>query len=699
MGSKWVFRTFSLVVLTLAISGSEGAVAANAASAASSPVAAARRHASDVSGTSGARQAERSQSAPVNVAASGGLASPARGIERAASSAPAASGPPAAVDMQPRNGTSAASDAAHKKSPENATKDERDEISFSLKDMSFHVSSNNKPLVWCVALALLAVLIFLVYKGFGPGKSKETASTSKAWIFAGPFFGVAVGLLFWFISNKEKPQNPVVSAGQSAAFESRVSEQLTRLSGEVTQHGTQLKTLEAGLPDRVASTVAAKLRLNAAIDRPTQTSPYLGKVASAPVGGNHQVIASAQTQVAGASAGSGATTSTVAPDPQGVRPQVSPLTKSSWTNYRCTYITARKDQEKELAALDTIASEAATFCSPREMSSTLIPGQGDVVVVLDADQFYAAMSNKPPAQPWLLSINGKTLGDSAVVDSQIARNNEVLLRFRVIAGTSPDSLAFWTSAYQRTGFHAYEPLLIELGWEDIPEYFRPPGKVPNTAAHGQRDNLRIASRGALILALGSGILVLLLFVWAMYRTDLFRVGPSSAYLAAFSFARVQWGAWMLFALIAALYLWVIYGNFPDLTGSVAILVGVSTLTATTSFFMDPKTSSPPVATSGLLRDLLSDNNDDLQAHRLQALTVNILLLVAGIIYVGRHLSYPEFPDTWLAMLGISNAGALAGKQILENKTQAGSAGKRVEAQVSKTATSDLGLPNLSGEYD
>jgi hypothetical protein len=343
---------------------------------------------------------------------------------------------------------------------------------------------------------------------------------------------------------------------------------------------------------------------------------------------------------------------------------------SAWTTYLCNYITARKDKNKDRADIDTAAAQGASFCTPRQHAATLVPDEADVVVIFDAAQFSTALKNKPPTQPWLLSLNGKPMGDSALVDAQISRGKEVLLRFRITAGSSPDSVAFWTSAYQRTGFHEDEPLLIEVGWHDDPEYFRPPEKVLNPTADHQQDKLLVASSGSLALAFLAGLFVLASFAWTMVATDLFRIGatpPNSRKRLAYSFARVQWGTWTCFAVIAALYLWAVYGSFPELTGSVFALAAVSTLTATTSFFMDANTQPVSAPSAGLLHDLLSGNNDDMQAHRFQALIVNGLLLLAGIVFVGRHLSYPVFPDTWLAMLGISNAAALAGKQLLENQ--------------------------------
>jgi hypothetical protein len=356
--------------------------------------------------------------------------------------------------------------------------------------------------------------------------------------------------------------------------------------------------------------------------------------------------------------------------PPVVQPPASapPLTLSSSTGYVCAYVTARKDRDKP--DTETKLAFGATFCPAVAHASELIPDEGDVTVVIPADQFYKALEAKPANSPWLLSLNGKSLADGAVLDSQIARGSEVLLRFRISAGTTARSQEFWTSAYQRSGFGAYEPLYVEVGWDAIPEYFRPPPTRQEGDKATYADKLRVADSSVIAIALGAGLIVLGLFVWAMGWTDIFRIGArpmTSSKRLAFSFARVQWGLWTCFAVTAALYLWAVYGSFPAVTGTVFQLAAVSTLTATTSFFMDANNRPVPQFSANLLRDLLSGNNDDIQAHRFQALLVNGLLLLAGIVFVARRLGYPDFPETWVAMLGISNAAALAGKQLLENQ--------------------------------
>ena len=319
----------------------------------------------------------------------------------------------------------------------------------------------------------------------------------------------------------------------------------------------------------------------------------------------------------------------------------------------------------------------ASFCPRQPHMDTLVPDDGYMVVVVAADDFYAASRSKPSTRPWQLSLDGKSLSSSGFLDAQIVSGDEAMLRFRVATSSSAGSQEFWTSAYQKSGFGKAHPLTVEVGWDGMPEFFRPdpaPGKDDvSLAQKGSDDSLKVTDQSLLGVAVFMTALLLLLFGWAMWRTSIFRIGtvPQGDRLLAFSFAKVQWGVWNCFTLTAALYLWAVFGNFPSLQGSsVFVLSAVSTLTATTSFFIDSSKPAVLTVSQGLLRDLLSGNNNDVQAHRFQALLVNGMLLLAGIFYVYHDLAYPVFDTTWMAMLGISNAAQLAGKQLLENKPSA-----------------------------
>lgn len=135
---------------------------------------------------------------------------------------------------------------------------------------------------------------------------------------------------------------------------------------------------------------------------------------------------------------------------------------------------------------------------------------------------------------------------------------------------------------------------------------------------------------------------------------------------SFSLARVQWGLWMMFATATAVFLWVVYGLFPVLQGSVLALVTVSTVTVGASIIVDNNSTGPTTSlTRGFVRDLMTSPDNVQQAHRYQAIVVNLLLLAVGVVFVVQHLAYPTFDSSWLGLLTLSGVAQTAGKQLLE----------------------------------
>ncbi|MGM9516744.1 hypothetical protein ACS5PK_21020 [Roseateles sp. DB2] len=313
--------------------------------------------------------------------------------------------------------------------------------------------------------------------------------------------------------------------------------------------------------------------------------------------------------------------------------------------------------------------EALAFeglCPAKEREGrALTPENGDIVVVLKAPLYLAArkaMDNKPPQ----LSVNGVSMAGSARLTSVSQSGDSVRLGFSVTQVDTADARVFWSTTFQRVGFSQLTPLYVTLGWPDNPNYFQP------DTSDGIPDGLFITSRTRLIAATLLGLLIIGGYVAALLKSDVFRIGAQldTGERQAYSFARVQWGVWTTFALASAVFLWAVYGVFMPLSEQMLSLMGVSTLAATTSFFMDASKPSVPVKATNLWQDLLSGSTDaTAQAHRFQALAVNLLLLVSTGWYVSKHLGYPIWDPTWLAMLGLSNAAQLVGKQAVEGPAE------------------------------
>jgi len=161
--------------------------------------------------------------------------------------------------------------------------------------------------------------------------------------------------------------------------------------------------------------------------------------------------------------------------------------------------------------------------------------------------------------------------------------------------------------------------------------------------------------------------------------------------AAFSLARVQLAVWFVFAVAAGVFLWIVYGQLPPIDGSLLALLGLSVGTAGISVAVDKNSGGRGYSPSqGLLTDLVTGFDEKQQVHRYQAVVVNLLLLFVGISHVQQQLTYPIFDATWLALLGVSGVALGVGKQLLEDKAQAGQAPATVPPRGATPASGKAG---------
>jgi hypothetical protein len=138
--------------------------------------------------------------------------------------------------------------------------------------------------------------------------------------------------------------------------------------------------------------------------------------------------------------------------------------------------------------------------------------------------------------------------------------------------------------------------------------------------------------------------------------------------ASFSFTQVQLALWFGFAVATGLFLWVLYGDLPKIDNSVLTLLGLSLGTSGLSWMADRSVrgTRPYQPTQGFWLDMTTGWTDDkMQVYRYQAVVVNLLLLVVGVVHVAQQLTYPTFDSTWLIFLGVSSGTFGIGKQMKE----------------------------------
>lgn len=393
-----------------------------------------------------------------------------------------------------------------------------------------------------------------------------------------------------------------------------------------------------------------------------------------------------------------------------------------------------------------------TAC-PAQLSqgARVLDGPGDLVVVVNAEGYSAALAASSAQKPLRLFLNGFDLGTDGLIAGAERREDRVALQFHV--PNAKYSQPFWTTVFNQQGIVYQAPMQASVGWSAEPAF------VPDDKTEGDPLYVSVTNWRWLTAAAALAGLMIWFFFWALWATDTFRVAPTypwwsdaralqtklhratvpiylwpfqrrrtvsvdpsneataailKGYLSdfdpakladydkaareaigglippdgtapkvvvglalmsdwrtfrlPFSLARVQWGSWIMFSTTVAVFLWLVYARFPVLEGSVLGLVGVSTLTAGASLIIENGSDKKNTAYSkGFFYDIMTDADGVQQAHRYQAIVVNILLFAVGLLYVWQHLAYPTFDNSWLELLGISGLAQAAGKGTLEQK--------------------------------
>ncbi|MEO8525366.1 MAG: hypothetical protein ABI460_11655 [Caldimonas sp.] len=168
------------------------------------------------------------------------------------------------------------------------------------------------------------------------------------------------------------------------------------------------------------------------------------------------------------------------------------------------------------------------------------------------------------------------------------------------------------------------------------------------------------------------VLVWGLLIYLARHSALLRdAGTKDAALEArtFSLAKTQLAWWFAIIFAAFVFLWLVTGELPTLSGQALALLGISSATTMASVGISAD-RTPAHGESGVFfRDLLSDANG-ITIQRFQMLVMTIALGLMFLIHVATHLTMPEFDASLLTVLGIS-AGTYVGLKIPEDQGGAG----------------------------
>ena len=312
-----------------------------------------------------------------------------------------------------------------------------------------------------------------------------------------------------------------------------------------------------------------------------------------------------------------------------------------------------------------VASTTEPGCPTHSGTLTRV---GDVVVVVTRKAWDQLVASAMQAgdRPRLF-INGIAATDPTdLVSVEDQGDSMVHIRFHVGANKAARNL--WTTLYRERNLTQAAPLRASLGWGSTPTILAPAPPEPPASAPLPPE-IRITSSEWETGAFAVIAFMAIAFALGVAKTDLFRDGPPvNSRKATYSLARVQLGLWLFFLLAAAIFVFLVLGEPLAPGGSVVAMLGVSATTTAASVAVDRTATNRVLRPSeGFVSDLLTGWDGTKQLHRVQAVAVNLLLLVVGIVKVMEDLSYPVFDSGWLALLGISGASQAVLKQQLEDK--------------------------------
>jgi hypothetical protein len=146
----------------------------------------------------------------------------------------------------------------------------------------------------------------------------------------------------------------------------------------------------------------------------------------------------------------------------------------------------------------------------------------------------------------------------------------------------------------------------------------------------------------------------------------------------YSFSKSQFAFWTFIIMSSFIYIWSFTGDLNSINATALVLLGITSVTIATGNLIDKDEESrldPKVVRSfrvkssgkrsNFLEDILSDANG-ISIHRLQAFIFNLVFGIAFLKSVLSNYSMPEFSETQLILLGLSN-GTYAFLKNQENK--------------------------------
>jgi hypothetical protein len=222
------------------------------------------------------------------------------------------------------------------------------------------------------------------------------------------------------------------------------------------------------------------------------------------------------------------------------------------------------------------------------------------------------------------------------------------------------SMKSWNIFYQGQSFESRRQVRVSVGFEND-------GSLESAV----KDFSLVLVRKHLFFAVLAGMIVLIvLFILLVRKTGIIRDDDSMmGRKAPYSLSRSQLAFWTFVIVFSFLYIYIVTGEMPPITGSTLVLLTTSMATAAgakiISTSKNPDNKMGSEATEGFFRDLISDHNS-VSIHRFQMVVWTFILGVFFLRSVVKSLAMPQFDESMLILMGISS-GTYLGLKIPEKK--------------------------------
>ncbi len=225
------------------------------------------------------------------------------------------------------------------------------------------------------------------------------------------------------------------------------------------------------------------------------------------------------------------------------------------------------------------------------------------------------------------------------------------------------SMKSWNVFYQGPTLEYKRQVKISVGFEND-------GSLDSTA---KKFSLVLVKKHLLIIVLSGMIILAILFILLVRKTGIIRDDNNlMGRKAPYSLSRTQLAFWTFVIVFSFLFIYIVTGEMPPITGSTLVLLTSSMATAAgakmISASKNPENKMLSESSEGFLTDLISDHFS-VSIHRFQMVVWTFILGVMFMRSVLKSLAMPQFDDSMLILMGISS-GTYLGLKIPEKKAPA-----------------------------